>query len=219
MNIKNNISLIKKNIPSGVTLIAVSKKHSISSIKEAYDSGQRDFGENYIQEMVFKYISLPKDIRWHMIGRIQRNKLKNIIPFIHLIHGVEKINQLEVINKEAYKYKRIINCLIQVKISNDKNYGVDIKDIDNILNSELYLRMNYVKIVGLMAIGSNTKNINIIKNQFNSINIFFKKLKTLNSSIKILSMGMSYDYTLAIGYGSNMIRLGNALFGNRLYKK
>lgn len=109
--------------------------------------------------MIFKYQSLPKDIRWHMIGRIQRNKLKNIIPFIYLIHGIEKINQLELIDKEAAKYNRIINCLIQVKISNDKNYGIEINDINNILNSELYFRMKYVKIVGLMGIASNTKTL------------------------------------------------------------
>lgn len=215
MDIKKNIRLIKNNIPSHVILIAVSKKHSISSIQEAYNYGQRDFGENYIQEMIIKYKSLPKDIRWHMIGRIQRNKLKIIIPFIHLIHGIEKITQLELINKEAAKYNRIINCLIQIKISNDKNYGIEIKDINNILYSKLYLDMKYVKIVGLMVISTNTKNINIIKNEFNLINIFFNKLKKINDSIRILSMGMSFDYKFAIYYGSNMIRLGNAIFGKR----
>lgn len=215
MNIKNNIDEIKKNIPYNVILIAVSKQHSISYIKEAYNYGQRDFGENYIQEMIIKYKSLPKDIRWHMIGRIQRNKLKIIIPFIYLIHGIEKISQLEVINKEAYKYNRIVNCLIQIKISNDKNYGIEIKNINNILNSESYLSMKYVKIVGLMVIASNTKNVNIIKNEFKIIKFIFNKLKKINSSIKILSMGMSLDYKLAIYYGSNMIRLGTAIFGKR----
>lgn len=215
LNIKNNIRTIKNNLPSHVTLLVVSKQHSISYIKEAYDYGQRDFGENYIQEMMIKYNNLPKDIRWHMIGRIQRNKLKYIIPFVHIIHSIEKIIQLEFIDKEARKYNRIINCLIQVKISHDKNYGIEIKDINNILNSESYLQMKYVKIIGLMIIGTNTKNINIIKNEFYFINKFFNKLKQINSSIKILSMGMSFDYKLAIDYGSNMIRLGNSIFGKR----
>lgn len=215
MNIKDNIRLIKNNLPAHIILIAVSKYYPISFIQEAYNFGQRDFGENYIQEMLLKYKTLPKDIRWHMLGRIQRNKLKFIIPFIHLIHGIENITQLELINKEAHKYNRIINCLIQVKISNDKNYGMTINNINNLLTSKSYLCMNYVKIIGLMGIASNTKNIKIIKNEFHLLNTYFHQLKNINHSITILSMGMSFDYKLALLYGSNMIRLGNAIFGQR----
>lgn len=218
MNIKDNIRLIKKNLSTHIILIAVSKYHPISFIQEAYNFGQRDFGENYIQEMLLKYNVLPKDIRWHMLGRIQRNKLKLIIPFIHLIHGIENITQLELINKEAPKYNRIINCLIQVKISNDKNYGMTINNINNLLTSKSYLCMNYVKIIGLMGIASNTKNIQIIKNEFHLLNTYFHKLKNIHNSIRILSMGMSFDYKLALLYGSNMIRLGNAIFGQRTSK-
>lgn len=215
MNIKDNIRLIKNSLPSNIILIAVSKHHPISSIQEAYNFGQRDFGENYIQEMLIKYQYLPKDIRWHMLGRIQRNKLKIIIPFIHLIHSIEKITQLELIHQEAAKYNRIINCLIQVKISHDKNYGMTINNINNLLNSAVYLRMNYVKIVGLMGIASNTQNINIIKNEFDFLNTLFNQLQKINSDIKILSMGMSVDYQISLLYGSNMIRLGTAIFGQR----
>lgn len=213
MNIITRLNNIRNKLASNVVIIAVSKQQSTSSIKTAYSIGHRDFGENYIQEMIKKYQKCPKDIRWHMIGKIQSNKLKYIVPFVHLIHSIDKFNQLKIIDQEAIKYQRIISCLLQIKIAQEDNKsGMTAQEAINILDSNSYANMNYVKIIGLMGMASFTKDEMQLSFEFKFLNMLFKKLQKKNSSIKILSMGMSLDYLLAISYGSTMIRIGRHIF-------
>ena len=214
MSIKKQIDLINEQIGKNVTLVAVSKTKTELKIKEAYDSGQRVFGENKVQELVSKQKNLPKDINWHMIGHLQRNKVKYIAPFINLIHGVDNIKLLKEINKQARKNDRIIDCLIQVKISSeDSKFGVDYKQANELLTTDLLINFKNIRITGFMGMASNTNNeLKLIK-EFSTLNNFF--IKHQNSNIKILSMGMSNDYLLAIKNGSNMIRVGSNIFGAR----
>lgn len=217
--IKNNINNLTNNIPSNIIIVAVSKNYSYHYIKQAYDLGQKHFGENYIQEMIIKYKNLPKDIKWHMIGNLQKNKIKHIAPFVYMIHSIHNLEILCKIEKEASKYERIIYCLLQIKISNDINkLGMDIYNAENIIKSNIYAKMQYVKIVGLMGMATFTDNKNIINREFNFLNIWFQKLKKINNEIKYLSMGMSYDYKIAIKYNANIIRIGNYIFGDHLNK-
>ena len=223
MSIKNNLISLKENLPKKITLVAVSKTKPISDIQEAYDAGQRVFGENKIQEMLGKYEELPKDIKWHMIGHLQSNKIKYMAEFVGLIHGVDKFKTLKEISKQAKKHNRIINCLLQVKIAKeDSKFGLDFFNIKTILNSEELKELENVNIVGLMGMASFTLNKNEVEQEFSSLNNFFNELQSNSSNLqnvnlKILSMGMSGDYDLAIKNGSNMIRVGSAIFGNRNY--
>ena len=215
MKIDNNLSSIIDNIPKKVTLVAVSKTKPMDLIKNAYDCGQRDFGENKVQELVNKFESLPKDIKWHMIGHLQRNKVKYIAPFVYLIHSVDSVRLLNEINKQAKKNNKTISVLLQIDISDDNTkFGFSFNEIDTLLNSDLMNELNNVKIEGLMGMASFTLNEETIKNQFTSLkNLYHSYKKKLN--FKILSMGMSGDYKIAIECGSNLIRLGSSIFGNR----
>ena len=215
MKIGNNLRSIIDNIPKKVSLVAVSKTKPIELIKNAYNCGQRDFGENKVQELVNKFELLPKDIKWHMIGHLQRNKVKYIAPFVYLIHSVDSVRLLNEINKQAEINNKTISVLLQIDISDDNTkFGFSFNEIDTLLNSDLINELNNVKIEGLMGMASFTLNEETIKNQFTSLkNLYHSYKKKLN--FKILSMGMSGDYNIAIECGSNLIRLGSSIFGNR----
>ncbi|WP_185869796.1 YggS family pyridoxal phosphate-dependent enzyme [Blattabacterium cuenoti] len=213
-HIDNNFFSIKKYIPKNVKILVVSKNQNIFSIKKLYLSGNKDFGENYIQEMVKKYNKLPKDIRWHMIGRIQSNKLKYIIPFIYLIHSVQSMKHIIMINNIGLKYNKIINCLLQIKISDEKNkLGITDKEAYNILESENYKTMKNIRIIGIMGMASFQEEKKI-HNEFSYLQYIYEICKKKYGHY-ILSMGISRDYKIAIKYGSTLIRLGTLIFGER----
>lgn len=220
--IKKNLLEIKKSIPENVTLVAVSKTKPVSDLQEAYDAGQRVFGENKIQEMVDKYDVLPKDIKWHMIGHLQSNKVKYMAHFVDLIHGVDKFKTLKEINKQGKKHNRVIDCLLQAKIANeDTKFGLFYQEIEAILDSEELLSLKNIKIVGFMGMATFTDDQNQLQDEFSSLKSFFDKQKlkstTENCQLTTLSMGMSGDYLLAISNGSTMVRIGSSIFGNRNY--
>lgn len=220
--IRENLLHIKKNLPNNVTLVAVSKTKPIADLQEAYDAGQRIFGENKIQEMVDKHDVLPKDIQWHMIGHLQSNKVKYMASFVNLIHGVDKFKTLKEINKQAKKHDRIIDCLLQVKIAKEETkFGFSIDEINAILHSKELADLAHIKIVGFMGMATFTDNKQQLQEEFLSLKTVFEKQKqitdTKNCKLQILSMGMSGDYPLAIANGSTMIRVGSSIFGNRNY--
>jgi hypothetical protein len=200
---------------SKITLVAVSKTKPVEDILELYDLGHRDFGENYVQELVEKAERLPKDIRWHFIGHLQSNKVKLITPFIYLIHGVDSLKLLKEIDKQAEKSKRHIDCLLQVHIAQEETkFGFD----ENELFALEIGQFTNVKIKGLMGMASLTENVNKIRTEFKHLKTIYKKLSTLTPQLSILSMGMSADYKIAIEEGSNMVRIGSLLFGERNYE-
>jgi pyridoxal phosphate enzyme (YggS family) len=220
MEIQKKIQEIKKLISDNVSLVAVSKTKPIEDLQEAYDAGQRIFGENKIQEMVDKFDVLPKDIQWHMIGHLQSNKVKYMAHFVDLIHGVDKFKTLKEINKQAKKHNRVINCLLQAKIAKEETkFGLSFEDIDQILQSPEMTALENIKIVGFMGMASFTDNQTQLKEEFSSLKNFFEKHKTqtaiANCQLDVLSMGMSGDYNLAIENGSTMIRVGSSIFGKR----
>jgi pyridoxal phosphate enzyme (YggS family) len=219
MLIKEKLDQLLKTLPPNVQLVAVSKTKPISDIQEAYDAGQRDFGENRIQEMVNKYEELPKDIQWHMIGHLQKNKIKYMSQFVHLIHGVDSLEKLIEINKQAKKHDRTIKCLLQVKIAQENSkFGLNEEEVVHILQSQELKTLNNIKIDGLMGMSTFTSDVEQVSYEFRSLKTFFDKLNnTLTLDLKILSMGMSGDYKIAIKFGSNMIRVGSAIFGERHY--
>ena len=200
------------------TLIAVSKTKPIEDIQALYDLGQRDFGENYVQELVDKYDKLPKDIRWHFIGHLQSNKVKYIAPFVHLIHGVDSLSLLKEINKQGLKNNRIIDCLLQIHIAKEETkFGLNSDELEAVLTVELSVLKN-MRIIGLMGMASFSTNMNIVRAEFNYLKSLFVKytpLQTANCKLQILSLGMSSDYKIALVEGSNMIRIGSLLFGER----
>ena len=219
MSVSNTIIKIKSELPSHVTLVAVSKTKPIELINQAYLAGQIDFGENYVQELVDKYQELPKDIRWHFIGHLQTNKVKLIAPFVNLIHGVDSLKLLEEINKQAQKNNRIINCLLQIYIAqDDSKFGLSVDECKELLQSNSYLNLKNISVVGFMAMASNTDNNEQIKKEFLSLKKFHESMVTIQLPLNILSFGMSSDYQLAIECGSNMIRIGSSIFGERNYK-
>ncbi|MGJ8759341.1 YggS family pyridoxal phosphate-dependent enzyme [Polaribacter sp. AHE13PA] len=216
--IKENLLEIKQSLPENVTLVAVSKTKPLEDLQEAYAAGQRIFGENKIQEMVDKYDALPKDIQWHMIGHLQSNKVKYMAHFVDLIHGVDKFSTLKEINKQAKKHDKVINCLLQVKIAKeDTKFGLSFDEINEILASEAFAELKNIKITGFMGMATFTDNKKQLEEEFSSLNTFFNELKTQTPSLKTLSMGMSGDYMLAIENGSNMVRVGSSIFGQRNY--
>ena len=221
MLIKQNLHNILHSIPENVTLIAVSKTQPASSILEAYQAGQRAFGENKIQEMVEKFDVLPKDIEWHMIGHLQSNKVKYMAQFVHLIHGVDSFKTLAEINKQALKHNRIINCLLEIKIASEETkFGLSFEDVVQLLKSEELKNLKNINITGLMGMASFTENNEIIRDEFKTLKTSFnslQKYKSFNVNPTILSMGMSGDYKIAIEEGSTMIRVGSAIFGSRNY--
>jgi len=221
MSIAENLRNIKASIPEDVTLVAVSKTKPIDSIMEAYEAGQRIFGENKVQEMVAKYDQMPKDIQWHMIGHVQRNKVKYMASFVDLIHGVDNLRLLQEINKQAQKHQRTIHCLLQIKIASEESkFGMDKKYIENILTSDEFVLLKNIKIVGFMGMATFTDDHNVIEREFRSLKAAFdefKNIETDNCEMKTISMGMSGDYQTAIKCGSNMIRVGSSIFGERVY--
>ncbi|MBK7307620.1 MAG: YggS family pyridoxal phosphate-dependent enzyme [Chitinophagaceae bacterium] len=202
------------------TLVAVSKTKPVEDILELYNLGQRDFGENYVQELVGKYEQLPKDIRWHYIGHLQSNKVKYIASFVHLIHGVDSLSLLKEVNKQALKNNRTIDCLLQVYIAKEETkFGLDSHELDAVLTADLSA-LNNIHITGLMGMASFSNNMDLVRSEFDYLKSLFDKYaqhKTQNTKLKTLSMGMSADYKIAIDEGSNMIRVGSLLFGERNY--
>lgn len=214
MSISENIKHIKSQIPEHVTLIAVSKTKPNNMLLEAYQAGQRDFGENYVQELVDKHAQLPNDINWHFIGHLQSNKVKYIAPFVYLIHGVDSFSLLKEINKQAHKNNRVIDCLLQIYIAQEETkFGLDFNEASHILNSNEFKELKNINVKGFMAMASNTDDVNQIKKEFASLKTFSLNYRDLN----ILSFGMSSDYALAIEEGSTMIRVGSSIFGERNY--
>ena len=220
MSIKDNLENINLKISSEVCLVAVSKTKPISDILEAYDCGQRVFGENKIQELVEKHNKLPKDIEWHMIGHIQRNKVKYMAPFISLIHSADSYRLIKEINKQGKINNRVINCLLQIKIASEESkFGFTEKEATDFLNSDEYVSFKNIKIVGLMGMATFTEDQKKIDQEFNKLKIFYEKVNRSDSQINILSMGMSDDYPIAIRNGSTMVRIGSSIFGKRNYIK
>lgn len=221
MAIKENLNYIKSSLPKHVTLVAVSKTKPISDLMEAYNAGQRIFGENKIQEMADKHEAMPKDIQWHMIGHVQKNKVKYMAPFVSLIHGVDDIKLLEEINKQAIKHDRVIDCLLQIKIaSEDSKFGMNPNDASDLLQSEVFSELKNIRVTGVMGMATFTDDENQIKKEFLVLKQTFDTLKPLESfnfKPEIISMGMSGDYQLAIECGSTMIRVGSSIFGERDY--
>jgi PLP dependent protein len=218
MSIKTNLSELRSQLPNQVTLVAVSKTKPVADLMEAYASGQRIFGENKIQEMVDKHQQMPKDVQWHMIGNVQRNKVKYMASFVDLIHGVDSEKLLNEINKQAEKHQRTINCLLQLKIAQeDTKFGMSAEAADTLLNSDHLKNLKHIAIVGLMGMASFTEETAQIKKEFNTLKTTFDRLKTTHPKLEILSMGMSGDFPLAIDCGSTMIRVGSRIFGARNY--
>ena len=198
--------------------MAVSKTKPISDLQEAYDAGQRVFGENRIQEMVAKYEALPKDIQWHMIGHLQSNKVKYMAHFVALIHGVDSFKTLKEINKQAIKHNREIKCLLQARIAKEETkFGLPFDEIKTILNDSEFQELKNISVVGLMGMATFTDNEAIIQEEFTSLQVLFQELKSEHPQMTTLSMGMSGDYKLAVKHGSTMIRVGSSIFGERNY--
>ncbi len=218
MSIKEQLKNIKTELPDGVTLVAVSKTKPNEAILEAYEVGQRVFGENKVQEMVAKWETLPKDIEWHMIGHLQRNKVKYMAEFVSLIHGVDSLRLLKEINKQAQKHDRVIPCLLQMHIAEeDTKFGLDEAELKELIQSEEFKAMENITIMGLMGMATFTSNQNQVRKEFASLKSIFEKLKQELPNISVLSMGMSGDYGLAIEEGSTMVRIGSSIFGDRNY--
>lgn len=222
MSIKSNLDTIKNELPSNVKLVAVSKFHGNESIMEAYNAGQRVFGESRVQELNPKYELLPKDIEWHLIGHLQTNKIKIIAPYIHTIQSVDSWKLLVDINKFAAKANRVINCLLEIYIAEEETkYGLSFDDVREILKNESWQELKNIRIAGLMAMATNTDDQNTIRDEFKKLKLFFDELKDTyfkkNNTFKEISMGMSHDYNLAIEEGSTTIRVGTSIFGEREY--
>ena len=219
MSIKNNLLNIKATLPEQVTLVAVSKTKPVSDLMEAYEAGQRIFGENKIQEMSEKWEQMPKDIQWHMIGHVQTNKVKFMAPFVSLIHGVDSLKLLQEINKQAKKNNRTIDCLLQIYIAEEETkFGLDEEELASLLSSSEFHEIKNIRIVGLMGMATFTDNKDQIKKEFLHLKTIFdttKELKTENCQLENISMGMSGDYQLAIECGSTMVRIGSSIFGGR----
>ena len=217
MSISENIKSFKSNLPKNITLVAVSKTKPVSDLMEAYTAGQRIFGENKIQEMEAKWQEMPKDVEWHMIGHVQRNKVKYMAPFVSLIHAVDSLKLLKEINKQAKKHDRAINCLLQIKIAEeDSKFGMTEAEALSLLSSEEIKDFGNINVIGLMGMATFTDDTDQLRKEFQKLKGFYNSLKDQNN-FKVLSMGMSSDYELAIEEGSTMIRVGSAIFGERNY--
>lgn len=220
MSIAQNLLEIKSSLPERVTLVAVSKTKPVADLMEAYNAGQRIFGENKIQEMTEKWQQMPKDIEWHMIGHVQSNKVKYMVPYVKLIHGVDSLKLLKEINRHAVRWRKNINCLLQIHIAEEETkFGLDEKELEELLNSEEFKSFTNIKVIGLMGMATFTDNQEQIKREFKHLKSIFDSIQkqptTQNLQPTTLSMGMSGDYQLAIDCGSNMVRIGSSIFGNR----
>ena len=222
MSIAKNLTEIKSQLPAHVTFVAVSTTKPVSDFMEAYNAGQRIFGENKLQEMTEKWEQMPKDIEWHMIGHVQTNKVKFMAEYVSLVHGVDSFKLLEEINKQAKKHNRVINCLLQIHIAEEETkFGLNEEELKTILNSEDFKNLENIKIIGLMGMATFTENTAQIEKEFKHLKAIFDKhsqLETSNLKLQTLSMGMSGDYQLAISCGSTMVRIGSSIFGNRNYQ-
>lgn len=220
MSIASNLLQIKSSLPAHVTLVAVSKTKPVADLMEAYNAGQRIFGENKIQEMTEKWEQMPKDIEWHMIGHVQTNKVKYMAPYVSLVHGVDSQKLLAEINKQAKKHNRVINCLLQIHIAEEETkFGMDQQELEALLQSEEFRQMENIRVKGLMGMATFTDDEAQIRKEFLYLKSIFDNLKlqpeTANFKPVTLSMGMSGDYTIAIECGSNMVRIGSSIFGSR----
>ncbi|MEJ2585633.1 MAG: YggS family pyridoxal phosphate-dependent enzyme [Robiginitalea sp.] len=216
MNIAENLKQIKKTLPPRVQLVAVSKTKSESEIMEAYQAGQRVFGENKIQEMVAKWENLPKDIQWHMIGHVQRNKVKYMAGFVSLVQGVDSLRLLREINKRAAQNERVIDCLLQVHIARESTkFGFDADEVRSLLEEDTLSELGHVRIRGLMGMATFTEDMELVRSEFRSLKSLFDEVSPTREKMDILSMGMSGDYTVAIEEGSTMVRIGSSIFGLR----
>ncbi len=218
--IKDQLEQIKASCGTHTTLIAVSKTHPIDRILEAYEVGQRDFGENKVQDIVEKYEALPKDVRWHMIGHLQRNKVKYIAPFVHLIHGVDSFKLLQEINKQGLKNGRQISCLLQFHIAQeDTKFGLSMEEATAFLDGPEFPLLDHIRICGVMGMATFTENTMQIRKEFQSLHALYNALKashfSSNDEFKEISMGMSDDYPIALEEGSTLIRVGSKIFGRR----
>lgn len=222
MNIREKIVEIKKQIPEGVTLVAVSKTKPIEDIMQAYDEGQRVFGENKAQEMKEKQALLPKDIQWHMLGHLQENKVKYIVPFVSLIHSVDSLKILHAINKRAIICERVVDCLLEIDISHEETkFGLSKEELYNLLSSPEYEQMKNIRICGLMGIGSITDDNSKTREEFRGLRALYSEIKDKffagKDYFRHVSMGMSGDYDIAIEEGSTIVRIGSKIFGERDY--
>ena len=222
MNIRQNIEDIKSKLPEHVRLVAVSKTKSNEDILEAYNSGHKIFGENKVQELVKKYEELPKDIEWHFIGHLQSNKVKYIVPFVHLIHGIDSFKLLKEVNREAVKNKRVVPCLLQFYIASEETkFGLSLEEARQILNSAEFALMKNVKISGVMGMATFTEDEKQVTLEFRMLKTIFNTLKNEyffgSKNFCEISMGMSDDFPLALNEGSTIIRVGSKIFGARNY--
>lgn len=222
MSIAENIKRVRNELPENVRLVAVSKFHPKEAIEEAYSTGQRLFGESKVQEMTAKYESLPKDIEWHFIGHLQTNKIKYIVPYVALIHGVDSYKLLAEINKQAAKADRTVNCLLQLHVAQEETkFGFSFDECRKMLAAGAWKELRNVQLCGLMGMASNTDDVEQIKSEFCSLSNFFREVKATwfadEEAFRELSMGMSHDYHEAIAAGSTLVRIGSELFGERIY--
>lgn len=218
MSIASNLNSIKASLPEHVTLVAVSKTKPVSDLMQAYEAGQRIFGENKIQEMADKWEEMPKDIQWHMIGHVQTNKVKFMAPFVSLIHGVDSLKLLQEINKQALKNNRIIDCLLQIHIAEEETkFGLDENELNELISSSEFKELKNIRTLGLMGMATFTKDQNQIKKEFQHLKSIFDSIKEKDAlqEASTISMGMSGDYQLAIECGSTMVRIGSSIFGGR----
>lgn len=220
--IRENLETVRKSIPSEVLLVAVSKTKPVADLQEAYDAGQRVFGENHALEMRDKHEVLPKDIDWHFIGHLQTNKIKYIIPFVRLIHSIDTFNLLQAVNKEAVKHDRTVDCLLQFHVAEEETkFGLSLVEAEEILGSDMFKELRNVRICGVMGMATNTDDQTQIRKEFHHLKEIFDTIKTKYFTdceyFKEISMGMSHDYQLAIGEGSTMVRVGSKIFGARNY--
>lgn len=216
MSIKENLHTIKKTLAEHVTLVAVSKTKPTSELLEAYNAGQRIFGENKIQEMTWKWDEMPKDIQWHMIGHVQRNKVKYMAEYVSLIHGVDSLKLLKEIDKQAKKHNRCIDCLLQIHIAEeDTKFGLDEDELEEILTSAEFGQLENVNVIGLMGMATFTEKMEQVRKEFKNLKSIFDRKKTIRPELCVLSMGMSGDYRIAVAEGSTMVRIGSSIFGAR----
>ena len=218
MSIAENLRKIKESLPPRVTLVAVSKTHGEPEIMEAYRAGPRAFGENKVQELVGKWEALPKDIEWHMIGHLQRNKVKYLAGFVSLIHGVDSLRLLQEIDKRAGGHHRVIDCLLQVHIARESSkFGLDEKELEEVLREEVLASLPNVRIRGLMGMATFSDDTELVASEFRYLKSLFDRFMAGREHADILSMGMSGDYRIAIEEGSTMVRIGSSIFGERNY--
>jgi len=218
MSISQNLNDIKELLPKEVSLVAVSKTKPVSDLQEAYDAGQRIFGENKIQEMTQKWEVMPKDIQWHMIGHVQRNKVKYMAEFVSLIHGVDSFKLLKEIDKQAKKHHRTIDCLLQIHIAEeDTKFGLNEDELQEIIASEEFKQLENIRVVGLMGMATFTDNQEQVRREFRQLKSIYNSLEKEIKNLSVLSMGMSSDYQIAIEEGSTMVRIGSSIFGARNY--